>query len=233
MLNKNNPREAEVKKQDTKSLEENFMNLFQNDISDDMKDKIYISKDIENEELGKFRIDVNIPMLRIQGTECRKINSEITNTFVTKILSIFQTKNIPYTIYNVDFFTAINDNILTLVIKSTLKEGKNAQRVIIKTYNYDLVQEKQLTLSEILEKRGLDEKDVEDKISKKIEEEILKAENIQAEGYSIYKRTINDTMYKIENTTEFMLDKNNNLYIIYPYGNMKITSEVDLVILGE
>ena len=37
-------------------------------------------------------------------------------------------------------------------------------------------------------------------------------------------------MYKIENTDEFYIDNNNNLYLIYAYGNENLTSEMDLVV---
>ena len=170
-------------------------------------------------------------MIKIQTETTKKINSEITNIFVKKILSIIQTKDIPYTIYNVQFFTAINDNILTLAIKCNLKEGKNAQREIIKTYNYDLENDRLLTLSDIINKKLLDYEKVQKQIKEEIEKAINKAETIKTEGYNVYQRTINDQMYNIENTTEFMLDQNNNLYIIYPYGNMNITSEMDVIVI--
>ena len=37
-------------------------------------------------------------------------------------------------------------------------------------------------------------------------------------------------MYKIKNATEFFVH-NNNLYIIYAYGNDKLTSERDIVVM--
>ena len=55
-------------------------------------------------------------------------------------------------------------------------------------------------------------------------------EDLKELGYEIYNRDISRDIYKIENTTEFYLNKN-ALYIIYPYGNETNTSETDLIII--
>ena len=59
-------------------------------------------------------------------------------------------KSDKYTIYNVEYVAYLNENILSLVIKSTLKEGDSAQRIIVQTYNYDIETGKKLTLNEVL-----------------------------------------------------------------------------------
>lgn len=218
-------------KEDAKELKANFSLLFNNEIPEKAKDKIYIYQNIENEALNRYKINVKIPMLRIKDDVAKTINSEITNTFVKKILSIMQNKENPFTIYNIDFFTTLNEEILTIAIKCDLKEGKNAQRTIIKTYNYDLEEKKLLTLSDIIKNRGLEENAVQEMIFDEIEKAIKKEETIQIEGYNAFNRAINDVMYNIDNTKEFMLDSNNNLYIIYPYGNMNITSQKDLIVI--
>ena len=42
--------------------------------------------------------------------------------------------------------TLISNNILSLVVRSTLKEGSNnPQRDIVQTYNYDLTNQKKIT----------------------------------------------------------------------------------------
>ena len=37
-------------------------------------------------------------------------------------------------------------------------------------------------------------------------------------------------MYELENTTNFFLDKDNYLYVVYAYGNSNFTSEMDIII---
>ena len=63
-----------------------------------------------------------------------------------------------------------------------------------------------------------------------IETEEKKVNDLKQLGYNIYDRNISSDIYKIENTTEFYLTEN-ELYLIYAYGNNSQTSERDLVIL--
>ena len=116
------------------------------------------------------------------------------------------------------------------MIMSNFKQGANAQKVIIQTYNYDLRNNKEINLQEILRIEKLDESDVQNRINVKVQEEAKKAEDLKSLGYNIYTRDVNSDIYKLENSTEFYLDKD-ALYIIYAYGNETDTSEMDLVIL--
>ncbi len=124
----------------------------------------------------------------------------------------------------------INTNILSLVIKSTLKEGNNPQRVIIQTYNYNLSTNEEVTLAQLLEIKGLQEGTVKNEVTKKVEQANLQAENLNKLGYNIYVRDITSDIYEIKNTTNFILGKDNFLYIIYPYGNSNYTDEMDVIV---
>ena len=59
-----------------------------------------------------------------------------------------------------------NANILSMIISATLKEGDNAQREIIKTYNYNLSSNEKLTINEVLEYRNLSSNYVQSEILK-------------------------------------------------------------------
>ena len=134
-------------------------------------------------------------------------------------------------VYTVDYIAYVNENhILSIAIRSILKEGNNAQRTIIQTYNYDFKNSKEITLSEILQSKGLNEKEVENKVANKIKQEQSKVEELEKLGYPIFNRNYKDDMYKVENTTEFFIGQDNFLYLIYAYGNNNYTSELDLVI---
>ncbi len=45
-----------------------------------------------------------------------------------------------------------------------------------------------------------------------------------------YIRDTSSDIYKLENTTNFILGENNYLYVIYPYGNSNYTDEMDVVV---
>lgn len=53
-------------------------------------------------------------------------------------------------IFTVEYVANVQDDILSLMIKSNLKEGSNAQRIIIQTYNYDLRNNKEISLERVL-----------------------------------------------------------------------------------
>ena len=46
----------------------------------------------------------------------------------------------------------------------------------------------------------------------------------------IFEKLINSDIYKVENASEYFV-YNNNIYIIFAYGNNKMTSEKDIVII--
>ena len=124
----------------------------------------------------------------------------------------------------------INTNIMSLVIKSTLKEGNNPQRVIIQTYNYNLSTNEEITFAQMLEIKGLQENTVKKTISEKIQKANTEAMKLKNLGYNVYVRDLSSDMYELKNITNFMLGEDNNLYIIYPYGNNNFTDEMDVIV---
>ena len=135
------------------------------------------------------------------------------------------------TIYNVKYKAYMNDNILSLVILSELKEGDNNQRIIIKTYNYDLKENKEATINDIISSHNIDTKQANSLIKNIIDssqDENLKLRDL---GYPIDVRDSNSDEYKIENAKNYYLGDNGYLFLVYPYGNKELTSEMDLVII--
>ena len=124
----------------------------------------------------------------------------------------------------------MQNDILSLMIRSQLKEGASAQRVIIETFNYDLRNNKEISLEEVLRIENIESFTVQQKIRNKIEKEQKKVEDLKNIGYSIYSRDTTSEKYQIENAKVFYVTKD-TLYIIYAYGNENFTSEMDLVIL--
>jgi len=119
---------------------------------------------------------------------------------------------------------------LSVVIHSNLKEGTSAQRVIVETYNYDLRNNKEISLEEVLRIENIEPEQMQNKIKSEIEIEQKKVEDLKNLGYSIYSRDAENDRYKIENSKQFYLT-NQTLYIIYAYGNDTFTSEMDLVVI--
>lgn len=194
------------------------------------KELIYTSYEKIEKVEDKYELNVSIPVININRTNIEVINEEIENIFKNKVSSIVTEGN-QKAIYSVEYTAYINSNILSLIIKSTLKEEQKPQRVIVKTYNYNLSTNEQVSLAQLIEIRGTDAKYVNSQIQKTVEEANKEALSLNELGYNVYIRDLNSDIYTIQNTTNYFLGKNNTIYIIYPYGNSNYTSELDVVVL--
>ena len=220
------------------NLKANFENIFDNQIEDKGEYKIQKIKQDENlvytnytkeEKNEKHEIDVNLPYININNEETDNFNKEIENTFKGKAEEILKDSN-QNIIYIVKYKAYVENNILSLVIYSDLKQNTSAQRVIVQTFNFDLKENKKLTLEDIINSFDLKKADVQNKINTDIQKEQKKSEDLITLGYNIFSRDINSDIYKVENASEYFV-YNNNIYIIFAYGNNKMTSEKDIVII--
>lgn len=193
------------------------------------EDVIYTMYDMEEEKVNEYSINIKLPVFNVSGDIGTSYNANTQSIFVDKLNSVLAgPKN--YTIYNIDYVAYLNDNILSLVIKATLKEGNSAQRVIVQTYNYDIETGKSITLNDLLDKEGYKTKQVNTKIEQQIKEASKQAETIsQATGQTVYKRDLNNAMYVTDNVTNFFMGKDGQIYIVYAYGNNNLTSEIDII----
>lgn len=220
------------------SLKANFENIFDNQIEDKGEYKIQKVKQDENlvytnytkeDKNEKHEIDVNLPYININNEETDNFNKEIENTFKGKAEEILKDSN-QNIIYIVKYKAYVENNILSLVIYSDLKQNTSAQRVIVQTFNVDLKENKKLTLEDVIDSFDLKKADVQNKINIDIQKEQKKSEDLIKLGYNIFSRDINSDIYKVENASEYFV-YNNNIYIIFAYGNKRITSEKDIVII--
>lgn len=222
------------------TIKSEFNTIFNNTITNDNdtnnskkeepdKKIVYTKYEKKETKLNSYDLEVHIPHINISGEVVEKYNQEIENIFVDMAKKVLQSEN-NNVIYTVEYVANIQDDILSVMIKSNLKEGSKAQKVIIQTYNYDLRNNKEITLAEVLKIEQLNENDVQNKIKADIQTEQKKAQDLKSLGYNIYSRDINSDIYSIEKSTEFYFT-GNILYVIYAYGNQMATSEMDIVVL--
>lgn len=220
-------------------VKQSFLDLFTNEIYssydetsvnklDSTKDIVYTAYSNSETVSGKYNIDLNIPMINIAGEVVDAYNINTQKTFVNKINAIMQNSSV-YTIYNLDYIAYVNNNILSLAIKATIKEGDNPQRVIIQTYNYNLEKNTDVTLEEIIKYREIEKDIVKNRINSAIEKASNDANKMAESGYEIYKRDTQSNIYNIENIKTFMQGPDGELYIIFAYGNNNYTSEMDII----
>lgn len=196
---------------------------------DQNKDLVYTLYKKQEVVENKYDMDIQIPYINIVNSSVEKFNKQIDEVFVEKARNVLSqaTNN---TIYSVEYMSYINTNILSLVIKSTLKEGNNPQRVIIQTYNYNLSTNEAMTLNQVLEIQGLQAQNVKTRIANKVEEANKEAESLKTLEYNVFIRNLDSDMYNLENTTNFFIGADNRLYIIYPYGNSNFTDAMDVIV---
>ena len=193
------------------------------------KELVYTTFEKKETKANSFDLEVHIPEINIKSEVVDGYNKEIKEIFVDFVDKILQSEN-RNVIYTVDYTANIQNGIVSVMIHSNFKEGTKAQKVIIKTYNYDLRNNKELKLQDVIKFEQLSENRIQDMINTKIEAEQKKVKDLEGLGYNIYNRDIKNDMYKLENTEEFYMTEN-AIYIIYPYGNNAETSEIDLVVL--
>lgn len=223
-------------------LEANFDDIFQNQLEEYTTDinikKIdeeraivytYYTKDETKSEENSYDLNLNIPYINIDNETIAAYNEEIKQTYEEKAENILQSES-GNTIYTLEYEATIENDILSLIIRSNLKEGASAQRIIIQTFNYDLRNNKEISLEELIQLKQLNVNDVQNRIDEEIRIEHQRVEDLKRLGYPIFERNPENDMYKIENSQDFFV-KDGNIYIIYAYGNENITSEMDLVIV--
>lgn len=222
------------------TLVDNFDDVFQNSFkntntSEEAEkieaDKDYIYTNYEKTEVnsGNYEIDVKIPVININSEEIKSYNEDIKQVFQDKAESILNGGS-NRSVYSVDYEAFLNNNILSIVIRSTLKEGSNPQRVIIQTYCYNIKEMKKVEFSDIMTLKNLDTNTVQEKIRKQIQGKQEEAKALQQLGYSVYIRDLRSDRYDVENISNFFIDENNNIYVIYAYGNSSNTDVTDIVI---
>ena len=223
------------------TLEANFNQLFQNtliinsenvnivDKLEETKDLIYTGYKLENEDENYYNVNVKIPLINVDSAKAKEINKEIKTEFYDKANNIMrQTDN--YVVYNVTYAAYINEDILSVAIKASLKEGNKSEKVSIKTYNYSLTGEKLLSLKDLITLKKDTVENIQSRITSEIKTAYTNAKIIAAEYGNLYERDVEGDMYKVENATTFFLTDDGYVYIVYAYGNNDYTNEMDIVI---
>ena len=222
-------------KDEFEKIFENKVNYLENNsykISKLASDKeiVYIGYQNNDSKLNDYELKVNIPYININNDTIEGFNTQIKDIFEKKAKSIINTQN-NNVIYTVDYSAYVSNNVLSLVVRSTLKEGTNPQRDIIQTYNYDLTNQKEYTIDDMLNAKGITKKEANQKIKEEIKQQQEKSEELEKLGYTTYKRDYTSDIYNINNATEYLMGEDNALYIIYSYGNENNTNEMDVVIM--
>lgn len=169
---------------------------------------------------GKYDIVAYLPVFNINSDVTNGFNNITINYFV-KMMNDIVVNGTTNTNLTISFAANVNDNILSVTIIAKLKEGDKPQRIMIQGYNYDLANNKEVKVADVLAKKNIDIATA----NSKIEKVVKSADN------TLYKRELTNPIYSIDKVTNFILGRNGELYIIYAYGNQAnvYSSEMDIV----
>lgn len=220
-------------------MKNEFNNIFTNDVSGETttdiikketdKELIYTIQNIVEKENDKYNIVANIPYINIDSNAVEKINSEINKKYIEKIEKIMEDSK-EYQDYNVAYKAYLNGELLSIIIRENIKEGRNTQSSKITTYNYSLSLEREVSINDIIKVKEYDTKKLQKEIDAQIEDLNKKDEELKNQYTEVRLRDVSNQMYKIENTENFIVNQDGYLYLIYAYGNKENTNKIDLII---
>ena len=196
-------------------LKADFNSLFNNSISIqttnpinvdriDFNNKNYVitGYNLVNEDENFYSVNAQIPSININTSKAKEINAKIKSEFYDTANNIMRKKE-GHTIYTVSYVAYINEDVLSLVIKASLKEQDKAEKVSVKTYNYSITDEKLYTLEDFIKYKETTKEDVQTVIDKDVKTAYNNAKIIAETYGNLYERDLSSNMYKVENTDTF------------------------------
>ena len=222
------------------ALKNGFNDIFTNDISgetqvknikkkDKNKEIVYTFQTVNEKDEDRYNVIANIPKINIDANYAEKINSQISRDYVDRIEEILE-KNDNYIDYSVAYKAYLNGDLLSLIIKETVHEGTEPQSVKITTYNYNLNNNSAVFIEDIIKAKKYNKDNLQKQIYSELGELNNKAEQLKSQYSEVMIRDLNDSMYKVENTENFIVNPDGYVYFIYAYGNMKNTNAIDVII---
>lgn len=221
-------------------LKSNFNSLFNNSLvvnSEEIKaskietknDYVYTGYNLVNEDENYYSVNAQVPVININSDKAREINSRIKTEFYDIANNIMR-RTEGNTIYSVSYAAFINNDVLSIVIKASLKEADKSEKLMVKTYNYAISEDRELSLSDLITLKETTEAEVQKTIDNDIKTAFTNAKIIAEQFGNLYERDLSSDIYKVENTSNFFLTQDGYVYIVYAYGNDDYTNEMDLII---
>lgn len=222
------------------ALKNGFNDIFTNDISgqaqssnikkkDNNKEIVYTFQTVNEKDEDRYNVIANVPKINIDSNYAEKINTQISRDYVDRIEEILE-KNDNYIDYSVAYKAYLNGDLLSLIIKETVHEGTEPQSVKITTYNYNLNNNSAVFIEDIIKAKKYNKDNLQKQIYSELGELNNKAEQLKSQYSEVMIRDLNDSMYKVENTENFIVNPDGYVYFIYAYGNTKNTNAIDVII---
>ena len=228
---------SEKTQEEITNMKNNFNELFKNSltIKDSQQDTskatmVQTGYQIQNSDESFYTIDVNVPTIKLNTQTAVDLNAQLKNDFYQNALGyMVQTEH--HISYNVAYQAFYVDNYLSIVIKSSLKEGNDPESVIVKAYVYDTESNELVSINKLLEHTGITTKKAQAAIDKEIKAANNRSKTLAVEFGEMFSRDVESEEYFVENAKNYFLTTDGNLYIVYTYGDKETTNEIDIIIL--
>ena len=175
--------------------------------------------------------NIILPAINIKSDVVDKLNAqtekyiEIKNKVSAEAKTLNEASN-----YEVGYAAYIYDDILSIAIRCSYKIGYNYQVVNMSSYNYDIKNDKLVTMNDIVNKYNINTDSVEGQIKAIIERKNNSSKDVYDNGNSkTLIRDVNSDMYKLSKSDNFLLTEKGDLYIIYSYATQQETATYDVV----
>ncbi len=234
--------DKEAKKEDEyNELKTEFDTIFTNQIENLQQENVKVKKinsdyDIVvtaynyKEEKDNCSIDVAIPYINVDHVSARQFNQKVSQIYKQRAEILKNQISTMDIIYTVQYKAYLQNNILSLAIRSEYKEGNKNQKTIVNTFNYNVVERREVKIDELLKIKNIKNTDATNKIRAEVKSIQEQNQALIDEGYPLYRRDYTSSMYEVLNSKHFLYGKDGMLYIIYSYGNENDTSETDVII---
>ena len=221
-------------------LKANFSSLFTNELhvnSESIKvDKIETSQSVvfsqytlDYPDETYYSVQLELPILNIDNEVAKEINAQIKEEFYDTAYTIMRQTS-GYTVYNVSYVAYVNSNIISIVINETAKYGTSSETTVIRTYNYDMSTNTQVSLTDLIELKETTVSEVQKSIDSTVQTAYENSLSIAEEYGTEVIRDPEDEMYEVENAETYFLTDDGYVYIVYAYGETLETNEMDIVI---
>ena len=228
---------SEKTQEEITNMKNSFNDLFKNSFEVEESQKNNVDSkmvktgyQLNNSDESFYNLDVNVPVLTIKSQAAADLNEEIKNTFYQNALG-YTTQTEHHIYYTVAYQAFYKDNYLSIVVKSSFKEGDWAECVIVNAYVYDTNSNELVTINQMLEHTGVSAKKAQSAIDKEIKAAENRSKILSVEFGEMFSRNVDGDEYKVENAKNYFLTADGNLYIVYTYGENATTNEIDIIIL--
>ncbi len=223
------------------ALKSNFNSLFINDLVGENENPgidrlrtennnlVFTTYNLVNEDENYYSVNAQIPFLNIDSEKAQEINAEIKTEFYDIANNVMR-RTEGNTIYTVSYASFINKDIISIAIKSSLKEEGKSEKLSVKTYNYSISEERLLPLTDLIKLKETTVDKVQNTINNDIKIAYNNARIIAEEFGNLYERDLSSDIYKVEKATTFFLTQEGYVYVVYAYGNNDYTNEMDVII---